>query len=419
MGRRIVNPDVTITLIPRHLPTPCPCPPSLRYSSPYIGSPLFFHPTQSISLWLGLMTKTKKRVKKEKEHNKILLFSFTLLQIVSSNGCVPSDNVKLPQEYRARRDKGRFAEYATGKNSFPLHNMTNGKQSVKHASPSWQEYTLFVTVQPGKLYDHSSRVVDARGRVRRRKGTNHSQGQEKRHNKENHTKVSFLEYVGIADPRNLAGALMRRLNERGCHVSRDVEAYQLENQLDIGDYDVRALLIRPRETEEENEEENGKRYLYFNSLASYYQKYTDTFSLKQSEFREPVIFQSNYKRASQAGVQATSRRGVIFFQLVQLTAIACWDIGKPFTSENVVIIAQDEETLQYVSGIKVITNRAGEEELWFNTNRLQKTINMSLKPTEINFRIIKGKVDDIIRNTNCEPSGVRTATPDVVFWHQI
>ncbi|KYM96188.1 Major royal jelly protein 1, partial [Cyphomyrmex costatus] len=161
------------------------------------------------------------------------------------------------------------------------------------------------------------------------------------------------------------------------------------------------------------------RYLYFNSLASYYQKYTDTFSLKQSKFREPVIFQSNYKRASQAGVQATSRRGVIFFQLVQLTAIACWDIGKPFTPENVVIIAQDEETLQYVSGIKVITNRAGEEELWFNTNRLQKTINMSLKPTEINFRLIRGKVDDIIRGTNCEPSGVRTATPDTVFWHQI
>lgn len=162
------------------------------------------------------------------------------------------------------------------------------------------------------------------------------------------------------------------------------------------------------------------RYLYFNSLASYHQNYADTLSLMQSEYVEPVIFQSNYKRASQAGVQATSRRGVIFFQLVQLTAIACWDIGKPFTPENVVIIAQDEETLQYVSGIKVVTNRAGVEELWFNTNRLQKTINMSLKPTEINFRIIRGTVDDIIRGTNCQPSGVRTAAPDTrVFWHQI
>nr|KAF7410656.1 hypothetical protein H0235_013263 [Vespula pensylvanica] len=36
----------------------------------------------------------------------------------------------------------------------------------------------------------------------------------------------------------------------GCHVSCDVRAYQLENQLDIGDYDVRALLIRPQKSEE-------------------------------------------------------------------------------------------------------------------------------------------------------------------------
>ncbi|KAG7191013.1 hypothetical protein KM043_007059 [Ampulex compressa] len=161
------------------------------------------------------------------------------------------------------------------------------------------------------------------------------------------------------------------------------------------------------------------RYLYFNSLASYHQKFTDTYSLKHSEFTEPVIFQSNYKRASQAGVQATSRRGVIFFQLVQLTAIACWNIEKPFTPENVVIIAQDEETLQYVSGIKVIRNRHGKEELWFNTNRLQKTINMTLKPTETNFRIIRGIVDDIIKGTNCEPTGIRRKTQDTFSWHRV
>ncbi|XP_076240397.1 major royal jelly protein 9 [Calliopsis andreniformis] len=162
-----------------------------------------------------------------------------------------------------------------------------------------------------------------------------------------------------------------------------------------------------------------ERYLYFNSLASFYQKFTDTYSLKQSKYNEPTVFQSNYKRASQAGVQATSRRGVIFFQLVQLTAIACWNIERPFTPENVVIVAQDERTLQYVSGIKVIVNARGEEELWFNTNRLQKTINMTLKPTETNFRLITGKVDDIIRGTNCEPSGIRHRSPDISYWHRI
>ncbi|KAI4498391.1 hypothetical protein M0802_006570 [Mischocyttarus mexicanus] len=161
------------------------------------------------------------------------------------------------------------------------------------------------------------------------------------------------------------------------------------------------------------------RYLYFNSLASYYQNFMDTVSLKESEYRDTVIFRSNYKRASQAGVQATSRRGVIFFQLVQLTAIACWDIDKPFVPENVVIISQNEEILQYVSGIKVITNNHGVEELWFNTNRLQKTINKTLKPTETNFRLIRAKVDDIIRGTRCEPSSLRQSAPDTSFWHRI
>ncbi|XP_017882858.1 major royal jelly protein 1-like [Ceratina calcarata] len=162
-----------------------------------------------------------------------------------------------------------------------------------------------------------------------------------------------------------------------------------------------------------------ERYLYFNSLASFLQKFTDTYSLKQSKYIEPIVFESNYKRASQAGVQATSRRGIIFFQLVQLTAVACWNIEKPFAPEYIVTIAQDEEKLQYVSGIKVIVNRLGEEELWFNTNRLQKTINMTRTPTETNFRLIRGKVDDIIRGTNCEPSGVRRRIPDTSFWHRI
>ncbi|KAF7388306.1 hypothetical protein HZH68_012248 [Vespula germanica] len=33
-------------------------------------------------------------------------------------------------------------------------------------------------------------------------------------------------------------------------ISQSKKAYQLENQLDIGDYDVRALLIRPQKSEE-------------------------------------------------------------------------------------------------------------------------------------------------------------------------
>lgn len=162
-----------------------------------------------------------------------------------------------------------------------------------------------------------------------------------------------------------------------------------------------------------------RRYLYFNSLASYYQKFTDTLSLKKSEYQEPIIFQSKKRRQSQAGPQATSRRGILFFQLVQDTAFACWNIEKPFTPENIVVLAQDEVALQYVSGVKVIVNALGEEEVLFNTNRLQKTINNNRDPTEINYRIIKGKVDDLVRGTRCEPTGVHQAGPDTSSWRRI
>ncbi|KAF7995394.1 hypothetical protein HCN44_006501 [Aphidius gifuensis] len=161
------------------------------------------------------------------------------------------------------------------------------------------------------------------------------------------------------------------------------------------------------------------RYLYFNSLASFYQKFSSVDSLKFGEFQEPIVFESIVKRQSQAGVQAMSKKGVLFFQLAELTSIACWNIDRPFTWDNIEILAFDEITLQYVSGIKVIKNHAGDEELWFNTNRLQKTINKNRKINEINFRIIKGHVDDIIRGTKCEPICEKSQYPDTSSWRQV
>lgn len=159
--------------------------------------------------------------------------------------------------------------------------------------------------------------------------------------------------------------------------------------------------------------------MYFNSLASFYQKFSSVDSLKFGEFQEPIVFESIVKRQSQAGVQAMSKKGVLFFQLAELTSIACWNIDRPFTWDNIEILAFDEVTLQYVSGIKVIKNQAGDEELWFNTNRLQKTINKNRKIDEINFRIIKGNVNDIIRGTKCEPICEQSQYPDTSSWRQV
>lgn len=161
------------------------------------------------------------------------------------------------------------------------------------------------------------------------------------------------------------------------------------------------------------------RYLYFNSLASLYQKFTDVDGLKMSETEEPTIYQGILKRPSPAGVQATSKYGVLFFPLAEMTAVGCWHIEKPFTPDNIAIVAQDEKTLQYISGMKVKLNPEGREELWFNTNRLQKILNKTLRHDEPNYRIIRGLVDDLIRNTVCEPPNWRGSYPDLTTWKQI
>lgn len=114
-----------------------------------------------------------------------------------------------------------------------------------------------------------------------------------------------------------------------------------------------------------------------------------------------------------------SRTGAIFFQLAELTAVACWNIQKPFNDNNIVILALDEENLQYVSNMKIITNVHGEEELWFNTNRLQKTVNNSRKLNEINYRFIQGKVKDLIKGTACEYAGYRGPAPDERTWKKL
>lgn len=63
--------------------------------------------------------------------------------------------------------------------------------------------------------------------------------------------------------------------------------------------------------------------------------------------------------------------GYLYYGLEDPCAIQCWDSRKPFTSENIETIAENEQTLQFVSGMKVIRNKNGNEELWTMSCRFQ------------------------------------------------
>lgn len=63
--------------------------------------------------------------------------------------------------------------------------------------------------------------------------------------------------------------------------------------------------------------------------------------------------------------------GNLFFVLMDPIALVCWDSSLPYKSDNIKIVVQNDETLQFASGLKIVKNLFGVEELWVLTNRFQ------------------------------------------------
>lgn len=63
--------------------------------------------------------------------------------------------------------------------------------------------------------------------------------------------------------------------------------------------------------------------------------------------------------------------GNLYFVLLNPIALACWDSETPYTTQNIKILVQNDETLQFGSGLKIIKNLDGIEELWVTTIRFQ------------------------------------------------
>ncbi|XP_074093821.1 uncharacterized protein LOC141524070 [Cotesia typhae] len=146
------------------------------------------------------------------------------------------------------------------------------------------------------------------------------------------------------------------------------------------------------------------RQLILRPLASFDIISVETSSLQKSYANKPIRY-TVVSRAlpSQAAAMAFSSGGTLFFGLPHDLAMACWNINKPLTRDNIVVIDRDHNDYQFVSGVKVIPSRFTKryEELWIATNRYQKIALETQNFNEINFRIMKSPVDNLIKGTNC------------------
>lgn len=134
-----------------------------------------------------------------------------------------------------------------------------------------------------------------------------------------------------------------------------------------------------------------------------------------------------------------SEDNILFFGLLTTTSMACWNsrmsvdvldlmsnirlsvrlpildniillFCRPYLPFNIVTLAQNNETLQFSSGVKVV-KKDGFEELLVASSKFPNYLLNKMNSKEVNFRILSASVRDLVRNTACE-YGTQTFFPE-------
>jgi hypothetical protein len=102
-----------------------------------------------------------------------------------------------------------------------------------------------------------------------------------------------------------------------------------------------------------------------------------------------------FSRQGQSAAQAMDSNGIVYFGSMTPSAVYAWDSSLPYTNENFRVVARDRETLQFTSGVKIIHNTNGQEELWILTNKFQKRFAARYNWNEVNFRILARPINEL------------------------
>ncbi|XP_019534039.3 protein yellow [Aedes albopictus] len=152
------------------------------------------------------------------------------------------------------------------------------------------------------------------------------------------------------------------------------------------------------------------RLLFFHALASISESAVRTSVLHNDTMwaedagAMPRAFRVIGRRTSQSAAEAMDGNGNLFFGLLNQMAIACWDSTTNYNPNNFRIVSQNQETLQFPSGVKIVRNRKGVEELWVMSCRFQKIMAGTFNRNETNFRVQAIQIPDLLDGSRtCRP----------------
>ncbi|XP_060529364.1 protein yellow-like [Cylas formicarius] len=153
------------------------------------------------------------------------------------------------------------------------------------------------------------------------------------------------------------------------------------------------------------EEPNGYRTAYFHALASLNEFSVNTEVLQnQTLAADPHNYHlfklegSKGENSQTASSVFDQQSNVLFVSQQNKDGVACWNPKKPLNPQNVPLIIEDHEKLVFINDLKIDADR----NLWILSDKLSHFLYRELSPEEVNYRILKIKVDDAIEGSICK-----------------
>lgn len=159
-----------------------------------------------------------------------------------------------------------------------------------------------------------------------------------------------------------------------------------------------------------SEQTYRERTVYFHALASTKEFAVSNAVLKNETRALSSASYFDYKVVGERGSNGQSTAeffdemtNVLIYTQVNKDGIACWNVNKPYTPDTQGIIDSDSDALVFPNDLKIDRNG----NLWVLSDRLPAFIYKGLNSNEFNYRILTGKVAELILGTPCESNDAR------------
>lgn len=147
---------------------------------------------------------------------------------------------------------------------------------------------------------------------------------------------------------------------------------------------------------------DNSRDVYFHSLINFNENVVSNRVLQDEKLSKD---QSYYQLLGSRGQDSYStveaydhKTGVLFYTLISTNGVGCWNTNKPLIEGNAVIADRDPVSFVFPNDMKL----DDEGNLWIVTDKMFHFIRNQLDYKEVNYRVLVGRVEDIIRGTACE-----------------